>query len=45
MRTDEELDWSHRFDTEGDLPPRATESVQAQLDFYNMTMVEDETDE
>lgn len=45
MRTDDELDWSHRFDIEGDLPPRATESVQDQLDFYNMTMREDETDE
>ena len=45
MRTDDELDWSHRFDIEGDLPPRATESVLDQLDFYNMTMREDETDE
>lgn len=44
MRTDAELDWSHRFDTEGDLPPRATESVQDRLDFYNMTIREEEDD-
>ncbi len=40
MRIDSELDYSHRFDTEADLPERATESVQARLDFYNMTIKE-----
>ena len=38
MRTDDELDGSHRFDPVADeLPDRATESVQRYLNFYNFT--------
>ena len=46
MRTDDELDGSHRFDPVADeLPDRATESVQRYLNFYNFTYTppEDET--
>ena len=38
MRTDDELDYSHRFDPEAELPERATESVQSRLDFFNLTI-------
>lgn len=42
MYTDAEIDTSHRFDEERNgLPPRATESMQRRLNYYNQTIREE----